>query len=177
MAGRRKRRGPDEPTPGSAADLGPDADPAEVARSLVLRSLTAAPRTRKQLADLLASRGVPDDVAEATLDRFTELHLVDDGEYARMWVRSRHQGRGLSRRALRHELQLKGVDREDIEAALELVDDEDELTAATEQARRKAAATEGLPLPTRQRRVMAALARKGYSSEVAWSAMREVGLG
>ena len=42
-----------------------------MARGICLRALTGAPKTRQQLADLLAKRGVPDDAAEAVLDRFT----------------------------------------------------------------------------------------------------------
>lgn len=166
----RKAR-PSRPTPGSAADDGPDADPAEVARTLVLRSLNAAPRTRSQLAQLLESRGVPDHVAQACLDRFTELHLIDDAEYARMWVRSRHEQRGVPRRTLRYELQRKGVANDDIDQALTLVDDDDESVAATRLARRKAAATSGLEQHVRRRRMMSALLRRGFSSEVAAAAV------
>jgi regulatory protein len=129
--------------------------------------LNAAPRTRAQLADLLTSRGVPDEVAQACLDRFTELHLIDDAEYARMWVRSRHELRKLPRRTLRYELVRKGVPTEHIDAALELVNDDDERAAAAVLARRKAAAHARLEPPVRRRRIMAALMRKGFSAEVA----------
>lgn len=177
MTVRRQHRnggagGRQAPTPGSLADDAPDADPAEVARTLVLRSLNAAPRTRAQLAELLASRGVPDDVAIACLDRFEELRLIDDAEYARMWVRSRHEQRGLPRRTLRYELQRKGVPREAIEEAIALVDDDDEYVAALALARRKASSLATQPPHVRHRRVMGALLRKGFSSEVAARALR-----
>ncbi len=163
---RRSAEGPD-------AAREPEADPTEVARTLVLRSLNAAPRTRAQLAELLASRGVPDDVAEACLDRFTELHLIDDAEYARMWVRSRHKLRKLPRRTLRYELVRKGVAAEDIEAALEFVDEDDERMAAAALAVRKAASTARLEPHVRHRRIMASLMRKGFSAEVAAQATAE----
>ena len=55
--------------PGSPEDeMG---DPESVARGICLRALTGAPKTRQQLADLLAQRGVPDDAAATVLDRFT----------------------------------------------------------------------------------------------------------
>lgn len=161
------------PTPGTAADDGPDADPYEVARTIVLNSLTSAPKTRAQLAELLAKRGVAADVAEACLDRFEELRLIDDAEYARMWVRSRHEYKGLSRRALALELQRRGVDRVLIDEALELVDDESELSAAVAVAERKARSTSGLPYQTRYRRALAAVQRKGYSGSVAAAAVRQ----
>src|SRR4051794_41875997 len=119
--GRRGRRpsrsGPEAPAPGSAADETPDADPASVARTLILRKLTAAPRTRAQLADALARGGVPDDVADATLDRFEDLGLVDDAEFARQWARTRQAGRGLARRAPPPEPPPRGADRGPAEEA------------------------------------------------------------
>ena len=73
-------------------------DPESVARGICLRALTGAPKTRQQLAELLSARGVPDDAAEAVLDRYTEVGLIDDAAFARAWVSSRQAGRGLARR-------------------------------------------------------------------------------
>ena len=54
-----------------------------MARTIVLRKLTAAPRTRAQLADDLRRRATcPDEVAEQVLDRFTEVGLIDDPAFA-----------------------------------------------------------------------------------------------
>ena len=157
---------------GTSADGGAGEDPHEAARTIALRSLNAAPRTRAQLTELLASRGVPADAAGEVLDRFEELQLVDDAEFARMWVRSRHRQRGLPRRTLRMELQRKGVGSSDIEAALELVEDDDEASAAVDLAIRKARATAGLEPVVRRRRMMGALMRRGFNATVAAHAVR-----
>ena len=58
------------------------ADPETVAKNLCLRALTGTPKTRQQLADLLADRDVPDDAAEAVLDRLGEVGLIDDEAFA-----------------------------------------------------------------------------------------------
>ena len=87
-------------------------DPETAARGICLRALTGAAKTRKQLADLLAKKGVPDEAATAVLDRFTEVGLIDDAAFARAWVSSRQAGRGLARRALSAELRAKGVEPE-----------------------------------------------------------------
>ncbi|BAS13051.1 regulatory protein RecX [Arthrobacter sp. Hiyo8] len=78
-----------------AAD--PEANPESVARSIVLRQLTNSPKSRLQLARKLAERNVPEEVAEAVLDRFEEVRLIDDADFAEMWVRSRSQSRKLAR--------------------------------------------------------------------------------
>ena len=79
---------------------------------------------------------------------------------------------GLPRRTLRMELQRKGVGSSDIEAALELVDDDDEASAAVDLAIRKARATAGLEPVVRRRRMMGALMRRGFNATVAAHAVR-----
>ena len=81
--------------------------------------LTAAPRTRAQLATALRRRGVPEEAAEAVLGRFAEVKLIDDATFASAWVESRHHGRGLSGRALAAELRDRGVASGDIQAAVD----------------------------------------------------------
>jgi len=166
-------RGAERPTPGSAADQTPDADPVEVARSICLRQLTAGPRSRAQLATAMARRAVPPEAAEAVLDRLTEVGLVDDAEFARAWVESRHLGRGLSRRALEHELHTKGVAPADRSAALATVDGESEELAARRLVERRLPSTRGMDPTARVRRLVGMLARKGYPSGLAYRVVRD----
>jgi regulatory protein len=176
MQGRR-RRGGQEPTPGSPADLTPEADPLDVARSIVLRQLTMGPRSRQQLADKLAERNVPAEAAVAVLDRFEELQLIDDAEFARMWVRSRFQSKSLARGALKRELADKGIASELAEEALEQLSPDDELESARDLVRRKI--RPDWDLAERQvkdkhtRRLASMLARKGYPSAVAFRVVTE----
>jgi len=164
-------REPAPPRPGAPDDV--DADPDSVARTICLTLLTAAPRSRGQLAEALRKRAVPDDAAQRVLDRLVEVGLVDDEAFAEAWVSSRHRGRGLAPTALRMELRRRGVDDEHIAAALDGLDDQTQLETARELAARKAAATAGLPYPTRLRRVAGLLARKGYPAGLAYAVTRE----
>jgi regulatory protein len=148
-------------------------DPESVARGVCLRALTGTPKTRQQLADLLTKRGVPDDAAEAVLDRFTEVGLIDDAAYARAWVSSRQAGRGLARRALSAELRAKGVDPEVAAEAVEQVDDEDERAAAQRLVERRMPSMRRLDRVTASRRLMGMLARKGYNGGLAAAVIRE----
>lgn len=149
------------------------ADPESVARAIVLRKLTAAPRTRAQLAEDLATRAVPDEVAERVLDRFTEVGLVDDVAFAEAWVRSRRTNRGLSRRALTSELRHRGVDDQIVQEAVETIDAADERAAASSLVARRLGATRGLAPDVRTRRLVAMLGRKGYPSGLAAAVVRE----
>ncbi|MFR9788643.1 recombination regulator RecX [Streptomyces sp. MB22_4] len=157
-------RGTDEGAPSSSrTERGESSgDPAERARAICLRLLTGTPRTRKQLADALRKREIPEDVAEEVLSRFEEVGLIDDGAFADAWVESRHHGRGLARRALARELRTKGVDSTLIEEAVAQLDSDQEEETARELVTRKLRATRGLDRDKRIRRLAGMLARKGY---------------
>jgi regulatory protein len=149
------------------------ADSEAIARQICLRMLATAPRTRAQLAGALARRGVPEDAAEAVLGRFAEVGLIDDAMFANAWVESRHYGRGLSGRALAAELRNRGVPADDIEAAVDGLDPEQEIATARGLVARRLAATRGEPTPARARRLIGVLARKGYSQALAYRLARE----
>lgn len=170
---RRRSSRPDEPPATGSAAVDPEPDPESVARSIALRLLTAAPRSRAQLAEAMARRDVPAEVAERVLDRFTEVGLIDDAEYARMVVRTRHAERGLSRRAIAMELRRRGIADDDATPALEQIDGDDEEQAARDLVRRKLRATSGLDTATRMRRTQGALGRKGYPPGLVARLVRE----
>ncbi|MFJ5645211.1 recombination regulator RecX [Streptomyces sp. NPDC093223] len=178
--GTRRRRGFGEPSgedggssSSSRAGQGePPADPAEQARAICLRLLTGTPRTRKQLADALRKREIPDDVAEEVLSRFEEVGLINDSAFADAWVESRHHGRGLARRALARELRTKGVDSTLIDEAVGQLDSEQEEETARELVARKLRSTRGLDRDRRLRRLAGMLARKGYPEGMALRVVR-----
>ncbi|MEU3075200.1 recombination regulator RecX [Streptomyces laurentii] len=148
-------------------------DPAERARAICLRLLTGTPRTRKQLADALRKREIPDEVAEEVLSRFEDVGLIDDAAFAGAWVESRHHGRGLARRALARELRTKGVDPTVIQEAVERLDSDQEEARARELVDRKLRATRGLERDRRLRRLAGMLARKGYPEGMALRVVRQ----
>jgi regulatory protein len=166
------RRGAEPPNSGSTT-LDGAPDPESVARAIALRLLASAPRSRAQLAEAIAGRDVPEDVARAVLDRFTEVGLIDDAAYAQTLVRSRHADRGLSRRALGEELRRKGIAVDVASEALAALDADTELETARRLVERKLAATAGLDTQTRIRRTVATLARKGYPPGVVLALIRD----
>ena len=160
-----------------APENDPEANPATVARAIILRQLTNSPKSRHQLAQKLAEKNIPEDVAEAVLDRFENVKLINDAEFADMWVRSRHQNRSLARGALKRELAEKGIDPLLAEEALAQVSDDDERASAEDLLRRKLRGS--LDLSDRAerdkytRRWVAMLARKGYNPSTAFRVVAE----
>jgi regulatory protein len=127
----------------------------------------------------LERRQVPPEVAREVLDRFEEVDLVDDEAFAQAWVRSRHGGRGLARRALSHELRMRGVADEVVREAVEAVRPEDELERAKDLVRRRLRSApvvpgSGVERARQIRRLMGMLARRGYRTDQAGRAVREV---
>ncbi|MFH8518963.1 recombination regulator RecX [Streptomyces gelaticus] len=174
-AGRRARsrtRSSGSPS-SSRAEKGEPRDPVEQARNICLRLLTGTPRTRKQLADALRKREIPDEAAEEVLSRFEDVGLIDDAAFADAWVESRHHGRGLARRALVRELRTKGVDSALIDEAVGQLDSEQEEATARELVARKLRSTRGLDRDKRLRRLAGMLARKGYGEGMALRVVRQ----
>jgi regulatory protein len=166
--------GAGSPPPEDVEAAGPDADPESVARTILLDQLTGRARSRRELAEKLAKRNVPDDVATRLLDRFEEVGLVDDAAFAHAWVEGRHAARGLAPRALAQELRRKGVADDVVADALEqLGRDELDETART-LVRRKLRSLERFDDATRTRRLVGMLARKGYAPGAAFAIVREV---
>ncbi|HEY1916087.1 MAG TPA: regulatory protein RecX [Streptosporangiaceae bacterium] len=148
-------------------------DPEASAMAVCLRLLTAAPRTRAQLEEALHRRGIPPRAADAVMERLIRAKLIDDAAFAQAWVETRHYSRGLARRALSAELRQRGVDEDSVQDAVAELSPEQEEAAARRMVAAKLAATRGRPLPTRMRRLMGLLARKGYPPGLAYRVVRE----
>ena len=145
----------------------------DTARQIALRLLESQPRTRAELAQAMARRGVPADAATAVLDRFADVGLIDDEAFAAAWVTSRHTGKGLGRRALTQELRRRGVEEETVAQAVSSISGDDERIAASALVTRRLRTMTGLPRETQVRRLVGMLARKGFSQSLAMSVVLE----
>lgn len=141
--------------------------PAAEAQRICLKLLTTRPGSRVELADALCRRGIPEEVGEAVLDRLGEVGLVNDAAFAESAVYSSHHHRGLGWRALSTELRRRGVPEEIVCEAVATVRPEDEEQRARELVRRKLRSSTVRDASTLARRLIAMLARKGYSEGLA----------
>jgi regulatory protein len=167
-----------KPCPPPSTSESPQTDSAsrdEQARALCLRLLTARARTRAELAAQLTKRGYPDDVSARVLDRLTDVGLVDDGDFAEQWVRSRRVNAGKGRRALASELRTKGIDDEVIAAALEDIDSDAERSRAEHLVAdklRRERLTDDTDDVKVARRLVGMLARRGYGQSMAFDVVK-----
>ena len=140
----------------------------------MLRQLAMAPRSRQQLRDKLRQRNCPDDVAEAVLDRMTEVGLVDDEAYAAMLVRSQQAGRGLAAprpRARAAHARASTTTRPRPRWPRSTAEEDRERARAL--VAKKLRSMHGLDATVQTRRLAGMLARKGYPSSVAFAVIRE----
>lgn len=110
------------------------------------------------------------------LQRLEQEGLLDDLQFARLWVMSRRATRRFGVGRLRQELLAKGVGREAAEEALQLVQGEDETELAERLARARLRVYRGLEAKVAARRLGAYLARRGFSSSTIASVLRRVEL-
>ena len=146
----------------------------ELARNMVLRKLTRAPQTRQQLADHLHERGVPADISADVLDRMSDVGLINDVEYAAMFVRSKRNTRGLAPRVLAQELRQRGIDDTIIASELAAISPEDDRELARGLVQKKLGSMARFDRDTRVRRLTSMLIRKGFSTGLAFDVVREV---
>lgn len=160
-----------------AARAAEEADPYTRAKTIVYNQLAYSAKTRGQLRKKLQVEGFDAELIEPLLDKFEAAKLIDDAEYAQTFVAQKSRTKKLSRAALRRELAERGVRGEEAENALAQRTDEQEREDAAELVRKKL--RPGMDLSDRAekdrvtRRLLGMLARRGYSSSVSMSVIRE----
>ena len=160
-----------------AARAAEETDPYTRAKTIVYNQLAYSAKTRGQLRKKLQAEGFDAELIEPLLDKFEAAKLIDDAEYAQSFVAQKSRTKKLSRTALRRELAERGVCGEEAENALAQRTDEQERDDAAELVRKKL--RPGMDLSDRAekdrvtRRLLGMLARRGYSSSVSMSVIRE----
>ncbi|WP_303966963.1 regulatory protein RecX [Rothia mucilaginosa] len=160
-----------------AARAAEETDPYTRAKTIVYNQLAYSAKTRGQLRKKLQAEGFEAELIEPLLDKFEAAKLIDDAEYAQSFVAQKSRTKKLSRAALRRELAERGVRGEEAENALAQRTDEQEREDAAELVCKKL--RPGMDLSDRAekdrvtRRLLGMLARRGYSSSVSMSVIRE----
>ena len=152
---------------------GQEPAPENAAREICLAALERRPRTRRDLKERLLRKRIPEEVADAVLDRFVEVGLVDDEAFARALVMSRQRGRPRGVRALAVELRRKGIPDDVAERVLaELVVGETPEEVAARALAPKLRSLAGRPPEEVRRKSQQFLLRRGFDYETVNVVMR-----
>ncbi len=149
-------------------------DQNQIAKQVLLRRLSNAPRTRKELAQDLKKKKIEEDIAQNALDRFEELGLINDQTYSENFVSTTHQRRKLGKKALKQQLRSKGVSEEIANQAVSQISEDEEFSAALALALKKIRSIQNDDPQTQIRKIVGLLARKGYSSSLSFQVAKEV---
>ena len=144
-------------------------------RALNLLALRA--RSARELRRQLVRKGEPPEQVDAAISRLTAAGFLDDAAFARQLTRSKAVGAGMSRRRIQQELWRRGVARDvGDDAIADVFADEalDEGAVVEQAARKKLRSLKNLDPETRNRRLYAYLARRGYDLDDIRRAMRAV---
>ena len=149
-------------------------DQNQIAKQVLLRRLSNAPRTRKELAQDLKKKKIEEDIAQLALDRFEELGLINDQTFSDNFVSNTHQRRKLGKKALKQQLRSKGVSEEIANQAVSQISETDEFQAALALALKKMRSIQHDDPQSQIRKIVGLLARKGYSAGLSFQVAKEV---
>jgi regulatory protein len=159
----------------SATERLAEAADVEAAYRTVLRALERRPHARADLGRRLVRRGLAPAAIEAALVRADQAGLLDDQAFARHYVATRaERGRGPAR--LARDLSSMGVARASIDLAIaeQWPDDADRRAMPVALAAKRAAQLRNLPRAVKRRRLLAYLARRGFTGREALDAVAGV---
>lgn len=143
----------------------------DAAREAGLKILTRTQKSVHELEQALIKKGATVEVASTVVERFVQVELLDDARLAKSIVNTRVALKGESARAIRRELDRRGLSAF-ADAALADLDRDAEYDNASELAVARMRRLVSLDRETRVRRLSSFLARKGYSGDVIGRAIR-----
>jgi regulatory protein len=149
--------------PGAQDRLSVAAD-AEAAFRTMLRVLAVRSFARADLSRRLQRKGHPRAAIQAATERAAGLGLLDDAAFAQGYVETRAaRGRGPAR--LARDLMAMGVERSVIDAAIasQWPEGSDRSAVPLALAHKRVAQLGSLPRQTKRRRLVAYLARRGFT--------------
>jgi len=163
----------EEETPLTEEELASEREGEAVrAHNIALHALGRKGVSISEMAKLLKSRDLDEDIVEAEVARLEAVGLLDDTALAENLVRSLQERKGLGRSGVTSELRRRGVDQAAISAALETDDDgDDEAARCLEIALKRASQLSSYDTETAKRRLSGFLMRRGYSGQVVSAAV------
>jgi len=121
---------------------------------------------------LLGKDHAPETVG-TVIQRLRDLHYLDDSVFALSWVENRQRSKPRGARLLRTELMQKGIKRDTIDHAISEASG-DETPLALDAARKRAATLRAADYGEFSRKLGGYLSRRGYSSDVVWSTVKNL---
>ncbi len=144
-----------------------DPTQSQKARAAAFRLLAVRARSTAELDTRLKQKGFLTETISATLADLKAKGYLDDGQFARQFIREKCENSGWGPARLRPELARKGIDKGLAEQLLSAYfEDRDLVADVLPLARKRWRAWSGRPMEVRRRRLTGFLQRRGYNWDV-----------
>lgn len=130
-------------------------------------------RTRAEIRKSLLAKGFVPACARAVLERLEAAGLINDSALASRYAENAST-KPVGIYQLKRKLRAKGVSEEDAEAALSLLDEQQQLQAARAAAEKLMRRYSALPAREARGKLSQALARRGFSWDAIGAALEEL---
>jgi regulatory protein len=143
----------------------------KTAEEIAVNYISYRPRSSREVQNHLLHKGYPKELAESVASRLESVKLVNNLEFARMFVRDRLRRKPTGKALLQKQLSGKGIPSTMIRQVLdENISDEDQTIAAKELATRRLRLTKRsltkLDTLKQKQRLTGYLLRHGFSTEI-----------
>lgn len=134
------------------------------AREQAIRYLTMKDRSEFEIIKKLTDSGFDSDIAKSAAEALKGIGYIDDSIYAMKYLSERIRTKALSKKALKFELQQKGIDNEIIETALSEFETDDSEVAL--RAARKKFGKYDIHDPKVEQKILGFLYHRGFSLDI-----------
>ena len=139
----------------------------------LLRKLHTHDMSVHEVMTWLRSKDAAEGDAAELVAKFERLNYLNDERLARELVSRLSERKGKSKSVIARELRQRGISSAVVDEALEAIDDDDELSKATELALQRVRQFSKLDDATAERRLVGFLSRRGYSGQTVREACKE----
>jgi len=142
------------------------------ARERAVSLLMTRDRSQYEIRTKLRKLGYDEDIAEKVVEDLKAIGYIDDSRFVLRYAADRLKSKALSKRALKYELEKKGIDRDLIDNALKDFEEDDEEIAF--RAAKKKFGKYDLNDKPLQEKAFRFLMHRGFSYETASSVIRRL---
>jgi len=147
-------------------------DARETAYQRALGLLDRRPRSEQEIRRYLVKHDIEEEVVNDVLQRLSHSGLVNDKDFASLWVENRQSFRPRSRKALAFEMRQKGIASDAIDQVLGEISDQDEEDLAYQAASQQARKYKNMDWLGFRQKLSGFLARRGFDYETSRAAIQ-----
>lgn len=140
------------------------------AREKAVRYLLSRDRSESEIIEKLMNAGFDEDIARDAASDLKTIGYIDDNRYARKYIADRLKNKAMSRKAMRFELERKGISVQIIDEALSEIEvNEEEIALRT--AKKKFGKYDVSDKKIQQK-IMRFLCHRGFTVDTGWKVIR-----